>query len=228
LLGWSAPEVTAGAPSAAGDRYSLALLCFFAVTGMPWYTALRGAESLESGRGSRNASERARGFGGELDPAFDAWFERALAEDPHARFSSALEMAEGFRQVLSGSLAPIPPSTVHPFAATRPVPLAEQPTVPVKQVSARAPSTPPQATLPASSPARAGSDPTALGSPPRQPEFERTIPLSASPSAPPPPREPSMPPPSSVERPARGAFPVKLLAALAAASVAFGVWWWLR
>ncbi|HEY3499657.1 MAG TPA: serine/threonine-protein kinase, partial [Polyangiaceae bacterium] len=136
LLGWSAPEASAGHTTPASDRYSLALLCFFAATGSPWYNALRRTEGGDdSGRSSRLASERAKSYGGELDPAFDAWFERALAAEPEARFPSAREMAESFRRLFAGSLAPPPPvSVVHPFAATRPIPLGEQPTVPVKQV----------------------------------------------------------------------------------------------
>jgi serine/threonine protein kinase len=225
LLGWSAPEVGTGAPSAAGDRYSLALLCFFAATGMPWYSALRSAEGGERGPGSRRASERARGFGGELDPAFDAWFERALAVEPAARFPSAAEMTRAFQQLLSGTLPP--PSAVHPFAATRPVPLAEQPTVPVKQVDALGASSPAPTLLAAPAPAGSRSSAPSLtpsSSPPRT-AFERTVPLSSIESSPPGPLEPATP---TSDPSIQGSPLLKLLAALAAGSVAFAIWWWLR
>jgi serine/threonine-protein kinase len=209
LLGWSAPEATTGEATAASDRYSLALLCFFAATGTPWYSALRRTEGGEdASRASRRASERAKSFGGELDPAFDAWFERALAFAPEARFPSAREMADSFRTLFSGSLVPPPPSAVHPFAATRPVPFAEQPTVPVQQVGST--SAPPP--KPSSPPARPA-------------ELDRTLPLRSS----------ENPPAVTSNRPSKHQIPtdiststLKLLAFATAAGVALVLWWWLR
>lgn len=104
LLGWSAPEAAAGFLSAAADRYSLALVCFFAASGVPWYNALRSLEAPASDRmRARVASERAKSQGGEIDPAFDAWFQRALAADPEARFRTAAEMAVAFVEVIASA-----------------------------------------------------------------------------------------------------------------------------
>jgi len=104
LLGWSAPEAAAGESTAASDLYALGLVCFFAATGIPWFNALHGvAESEGSQSRQRLASERARSQGGELDPLFDAWFDKALALDPNARFASATEMARAFLDVFTGA-----------------------------------------------------------------------------------------------------------------------------
>jgi serine/threonine-protein kinase len=132
LLGWSAPELAHSPPTAESDRYSLALVCFFAATGSPWYSALRYGEGLspESDRPSHVASARARAFGGELEAEFDSWFARALATDPAARFGSAAEMARSFSELLSGSHQPPPPSSVHPLSATRPIPESQIPKPP--------------------------------------------------------------------------------------------------
>lgn len=220
LLGWSAPEASGGNTTPASDRYSLALLCFFAATGSPWYNALRRNEGGgDSGRTSRLASERAKSLGGELDPAFDGWFERALAPEPEARFASGHEMAEEFRRLFAGSLTPAPPSAVHPFAATRPIPLGEQPTVPVQKVSSgalaaalRPPSVPPHPSEPPASP---GTSP-ARG-------IEKTLPFRVS-------EHPSSVPPPSIAStlPPGPPLYLKIFAALAAASLALVAWWWLR
>lgn len=132
LLGWSAPEIAHSPPTPASDRYSLALVCFFAATGSPWYNALRYGEggAPESDRPSHIASARARAFGGELDTEFDPWFARALAKDPSDRFGSAAEMARSFSTLLSGSQQPPPPSSVHPLSATRPIPDSQIPKPP--------------------------------------------------------------------------------------------------
>jgi serine/threonine-protein kinase len=116
LLGWSAPE---GAPTAAADRYALALVCFFGATGGPWYSALRGGDETTDRQRLRLASERAKTQGGELDPLFDAWFARALHADPAARFGSAREMANAFIEVFTGAPTtemPARPSFVPPSA----------------------------------------------------------------------------------------------------------------
>ena len=39
----------------------------------------------------------------DLPPSVDAWFERALARDPKARFSSATELVEAFANAVSGA-----------------------------------------------------------------------------------------------------------------------------
>jgi serine/threonine-protein kinase len=104
LLGWSAPEAAAGFITPAGDRYALALVCFFAASGVPWYNALRSFDGPASERGrGRVASERAKSQGGEIDAAFDGWFAKALAADPDARFATASELATAFIDAFTGA-----------------------------------------------------------------------------------------------------------------------------
>ncbi|HVJ18649.1 MAG TPA: protein kinase, partial [Polyangiaceae bacterium] len=94
--GWAAPELAAGvAPQPSGDLYALGMIAFFALTGMPWISAL-GDRNHRIPTVSTPASARARELGGVLDPAFDVWFKAALASDPAARYSSATEMAKSF------------------------------------------------------------------------------------------------------------------------------------
>jgi serine/threonine-protein kinase len=101
-LGWYAPEIDAGQASPAIDRYALGIVSFFALTGFPWFAALRGHATDGSQHMSAlvpsvgSASERARISGGTLHPAFDAWFAKALAFDPAARFTTSAEMARAF------------------------------------------------------------------------------------------------------------------------------------
>lgn len=168
LLGWSAPEAQAGFLTPAGDRYALALLCYFAATGLPWYNALRTREdpTSERQRGTRVASERAKSQGAELDPLFDDWFGRALAAAPEARFASAGDMARAFVEVFSGGPTAAMPlrEPVHPMAET--VPSAQSARVFAPESSA--PETPMAATValsPASAPLRAASFPPASGTP---------------------------------------------------------------
>jgi serine/threonine-protein kinase len=138
-LGWSAPELSPGAPTAASDLYTLALVCFFALSGSPWYSAQR--SKTASGEHPRTASARARAFGGEVPAVLDAWFERALAREPSERFANAIDMANAFAQCLDGtslmmSKAPVMPSGRAPTSPGAPPsvgPLSE--TVPVPQKS---------------------------------------------------------------------------------------------
>jgi serine/threonine-protein kinase len=125
MLGWSAPEAAAGFTVPASDRYALALLTFFAVVGSPWHSVLRGGDgrSPDSSRPSRIASERAAILGGTLDPALDAWFAKALAADPDARFESGRRMLQAFVEALWGGAtleapARSSPPKVDPIAAT--------------------------------------------------------------------------------------------------------------
>ncbi|HEV8244615.1 MAG TPA: serine/threonine-protein kinase [Polyangiaceae bacterium] len=103
-LGWSAPEhAQGGAPQPSGDLFTLGLVTFYAITGMPWLSALetRGsAREADFGVINTSASARARELGGRLDSAFDAWFKAALGRDPASRFSSAAEMARGFSAIV--------------------------------------------------------------------------------------------------------------------------------
>jgi serine/threonine protein kinase len=135
LLGWSAPEAAAGFITPAGDRYALALVCFFAASGVPWYNALRSLDGPPSERSrGRLASERAKSQGGELDPAFDAWFARALAADPDARFRTASELAAVFVDVFTGApTAQFPArSSVGPVSRTMPFAASQVPVIPAQ------------------------------------------------------------------------------------------------
>lgn len=130
MLGWSAPEAAAGFASPSSDRYALALLTFFAVVGSPWHSAFRGGDGKtpDSSRPPRIASERAKMLGGTLDPALDAWFDKALAASPEARFESSRRMLQAFVEALWGGAtleAPARPSAspkVDPIAATTKAP----------------------------------------------------------------------------------------------------------
>jgi serine/threonine protein kinase len=124
LLGWSAPETADGQSTPASDRYALALVCFFAATGVPWHNALHAVAEPKSDRVRlRVASERAKSQGGELDPLFDPWFERALATDPNARFASAAEMARSFVELFTGAPTAEMPArpSLSPHAGTLPL-----------------------------------------------------------------------------------------------------------
>lgn len=129
-LGWYAPEIDGGQASPAIDRYALGIVTFFALTGFPWFAALRGQpdgspakHALIAAVGA--ASERATSFGGALHPAFDAWFAQALAPDPAARFSTSTEMARAFEKTAIeaeravGAAPAVPDSP--PLSATIPI-----------------------------------------------------------------------------------------------------------
>jgi serine/threonine protein kinase len=129
-LGWYAPEIDSGQASPAIDRYALGIVTFFALTGFPWFAALRGQpdgspvkHALVPAVGS--ASERAKSFGGALHPAFDAWFSTVLALDPAARFTTSTEMARAFDKAATeaeravGAAPTVPDSP--PLSATMPL-----------------------------------------------------------------------------------------------------------
>jgi serine/threonine protein kinase len=133
-LGWYAPEIDAGQASPAIDRYALGIVSFFALTGFPWFAALRGHTADGSQHMSAlmpsvgSASERARNSGGALHPAFDAWFAKALALDPAARFGTSTEMARAFdkaaveaERVTSAAVAAARPPDSQPLSATMPL-----------------------------------------------------------------------------------------------------------
>jgi serine/threonine protein kinase len=219
-LGWSAPEAGAGFITAAGDRYALALLVFFAATGVPWYSALRSRDEAANGRhpATRRASERAQSQGGELDPVFDAWFERALAVDPAARFATAGEMARAFVDVFGGGptaavrmRAPLQASAP-PAPRLQSTPPSAAPETPMAAtVSVERPSDPPLSARHASSglaPSSLTARPASLG------------PGSYSPDSPKP--TTSVVPPVLV-RSAPGWLAVAIVTALLALAV--GAWW---
>jgi serine/threonine-protein kinase len=100
-LGWAAIEQSRGAPpSPAGDVFALGLVTYYVLTARHylnsmWHAAPAPEQVLaELAAEHPAASSRARAQGGELPPALDAWFARALNPDPSARFASAGEAAQ--------------------------------------------------------------------------------------------------------------------------------------
>ncbi len=113
-VGWVAPD--AADPNArstpAMDIFALGLVTFFALSGGPLHRAARstpidpGALWQELTAPLDSASLRARELGASVDPAFDAWFQRAVSPSPQARFASVGEMASSFETIARGLFAP--------------------------------------------------------------------------------------------------------------------------
>ena len=119
-VGWVGPD---GAdPQArstpAMDIFALGLVTFYALTGGALHRAARtnpidpGALWQELSTPLDSASVRARELGAALDPAFDAWFQRAVAPAPQARFNTATEMASAFVAIAKTLVAPQSQSAV--------------------------------------------------------------------------------------------------------------------
>ena len=119
-VGWVGPD---GAdPNArstpAMDVFALGLVTFFALSGGALHRAARaakidpGALWQELGAPLDSASVRARELGVSLDPAFDPWFQRAVAAMPQARFSSVGAMASDFVAIARTLFAPQSPNAV--------------------------------------------------------------------------------------------------------------------
>jgi eukaryotic-like serine/threonine-protein kinase len=106
-MGWGGPPgytppdaVDASAPGTPGiDLFALGVIAFFALTRGSPFRSLRSAGFDPNAHWSElnqplyPISARAKEIGVALDPAFDAWFARALAIAPRDRFRSAGEMA---------------------------------------------------------------------------------------------------------------------------------------
>jgi len=177
------------------------LLSFFALSGSPWFSAQRATTSSGVLR-PRSASERARSFGGEIPQALDAWFDRALAQNPSDRFANAIDMAHELRRAIE-SPGPDAPESAHPLSATLPVPDTGPFThagVSLRKQAATAPTVPAPAipSLPV-------------------PGLEATVPLPVSPPA----QTPSLPPhsPSMAPRPSMIVPPVSVILIVLAALV---------
>jgi serine/threonine protein kinase len=136
-VGWVGPD---GAdPNArstpAMDVFALGLVTFFALSGGALHRAARaakidpGALWQELGAPLDSASVRARELGVSIDPAFDPWFQRAVAAMPQARFSSVGAMASEFVAIARTLFAPQSPNAValHGIAAAIAQPLVFQP-----------------------------------------------------------------------------------------------------
>ncbi len=106
-MGWGGPPgytppdaVDAAAPGSPGvDLFALGVIAFFALTRATPFRSLRSpgfdpnAHWSELNQPLNPLSQRGKEVGVALDPALDAWFERALALAPQDRFRSAGEMA---------------------------------------------------------------------------------------------------------------------------------------
>ncbi len=139
-VGWVAPD--AADPNArstpAMDVFSLGLVAFFALSGGALHRAARKTpvdpaalwQELTSPLDS--ASLRARELGASLDPAFDVWFQRAVAPMPQARFSSVSAMASAFDAIARTLVAPQSQNAValQGIAAAIAQPLVFQPDAP--------------------------------------------------------------------------------------------------
>ncbi|MEZ4405558.1 MAG: protein kinase [Polyangiales bacterium] len=95
-----APERLAGhAPSSASDVYSLAVVFFELLTGIRPFESDRTGETLRRIVG--DAPPRLRSLRPDLPAELDALVSRALAKDPAARPSTALEFADQATSILS-------------------------------------------------------------------------------------------------------------------------------
>jgi serine/threonine-protein kinase len=125
---YMSPEQLVGAKSLdhRTDLWSLGIVVFEALTGdCPFDADTLGAMTLLV-----HGDERPRltWFRPDLPPAFDAWFVRACAKDPNARFASAKDLRDAFAAVVAEARA---------FAgsASPPIPHAARPTVDAGTIS---------------------------------------------------------------------------------------------
>ncbi|MGK3988989.1 protein kinase [Sorangium sp. So ce136] len=91
----------------AADVYALGMMAYTLLVGSPyWSPEASGAEdviafALIASRGPEEPPvQRARAQGAALPPGFDAWFARATAMDPAARFQTATEAVRALGAVL--------------------------------------------------------------------------------------------------------------------------------
>jgi len=139
-VGWVAPDAADvnARSTPAMDVFALGLVAFFALSGGPLHRAARvspidpNALWQELGAPIDSASLRARELGAAVDPAFDAWFQRAVSPHPQARFSSVGEMAFAFEAIARTLVAPQSQSAValEGVAAAIAQPLIFQPEAP--------------------------------------------------------------------------------------------------
>jgi serine/threonine protein kinase len=111
---YMSPErlVRSDATGPAVDLWSLAAVAFEAITGVgPFPGETVAAITLQMHAPKRPAPSA---FVPDVPPALDAWFARAFAIDPEARFPDAKTMAEAFAAAQQG--APIRRSRVTPLA----------------------------------------------------------------------------------------------------------------
>jgi serine/threonine-protein kinase len=86
------------------DLWSLAVVAYNALSGrVPFFAETLGALCIAIHSGKHEPVTLGRP---ELPKALDAWFQRALARDPAARFASAKEMAVEFARAADLAIAP--------------------------------------------------------------------------------------------------------------------------
>lgn len=108
--GYSAPEQVrdAGAVTGAADVFALGVCAYEMLTATPYWRARSGDAVLDEVlRGVLEAPSRRAPSEVALPQAFDAWFLRACASDPAARFASAGEAVAALRDAL-GLREPLP------------------------------------------------------------------------------------------------------------------------
>jgi len=121
---YMAPEQVLGQPvSPATDLYSLALIAYTMLVGVPYWQSDTDkfdnaiAFALHTTRGTTDSAEkRAAELGRSLPPGFDVWFQRATHADPAQRFRRASEAISELAAVLggaeiSGAFAPLASSS---------------------------------------------------------------------------------------------------------------------
>jgi serine/threonine protein kinase len=117
--GWLGPDAAdASAVSTSRmDVFALGLVCFFALTGRPFFKTLSRPqiefEALwnEMIQPVQSASQQARDLGSGLGNALDAWFAQALAPHPRGRFGTVSEMANQFAARIGGPVAAARPAS---------------------------------------------------------------------------------------------------------------------
>ena len=93
----------AGGVDQRSDLYSLGVVAYRCVTGRPPFAATGLGELIVAITSRPHAAPSTLVSG--LPAAVDAWFERALAKDPSARFQTARELADAFAMACGVSLA---------------------------------------------------------------------------------------------------------------------------
>jgi len=122
--GYSSPEQLAGGEvDARSDVWALGMTTLFAATG-----AIAGpGETSQHGKTppGKTALPVPSTLSSALPPSFDAWFAKACAAAPHARFQSAAELARELRKIAGLPRSPslgrsLPPSDKDAFDTLRP------------------------------------------------------------------------------------------------------------
>ena len=125
---YMAPEQVKGdgAIGPAADLYALAQIAYTLLVGEAYWAADQGAIKnvypllMAIAAGTKDAaSARAARVGVELPAAFDAWFSRATATEPEARFQGARRMTEDLARAL-GVVRSTPPTGAVDRRSTRP------------------------------------------------------------------------------------------------------------